>query len=397
MRFSSRQLFILAAAPALLLLGACQAFGPGRGSIASAGKDARFPSASAASPITVVPVSPATAARWNRPEPRQSFAEALGSGRAVGTEVGVGDVLEVVIWEAPPAVLFNALPLDTRAGSAISTSRPNALPETVVGPSGTINVPFAGEVAAVGRPLRAIEQDIIRRLRGRANDPQVLVRLARNVTSNVTVVGDVATATRLPLTPRGERLLDALAQAGGTRQPVNRMTVQVSRGGRTVRMPLQQVITDPRNNIVLQADDVVTALFQPFSFTVLGAAGRNEEVAFEATGLTLAQALGRIGGLQDGRADPRGVFVFRWEDPSAAPIDDLAVVQARRADGRVPVIYSVDLRDPATFFIAQTFEMRDRDLIYVTNSPVAELQRFVNIIASTILPVATVNTAVRGN
>jgi polysaccharide export outer membrane protein len=62
---------------------------------------------------------------------------------------------------------------------------------------------------------------------------------------------------------------------------------------------------------------VVTALFQPYSFTALGATGANAEIAFEATGITLAQALGRAGGLQDQRADVRGAFLFRLEDPRA--------------------------------------------------------------------------------
>ena len=127
----------------------------------------------------------------------------------------------------------------------------------------------------------------------------------------------------------------------------------------------------------------MTALFQPYSFTVLGAANRNDEIRFEAMGITLAQALGRVGGLQDGRANPRGVFLFRWEDP-AVPGGE-----------RVPVIYSFDLKDPAVYFLAQRFRMSDKDLIYVTNSPVAELQRFVGIVSQTLLPIATVTTVIQ--
>jgi polysaccharide export outer membrane protein len=161
---------------------------------------------------------------------------------------------------------------------------------------------------------------------------------------------------------------------------VNLTTIQITRDGANYRMPLSAVIERSENNVVLAKDDVVTALFQPYSFTVLGAAGRNDEIRFEAFGITLSQALGRIGGLQDGRANPRGVFLFRWGnrmDPS------------RPSD---PVIFSFDLKDPAVYFMAQQFRMEDGDLIYITNSPVAELQRFVGIISQTILPVATATT-----
>jgi polysaccharide export outer membrane protein len=163
---------------------------------------------------------------------------------------------------------------------------------------------------------------------------------------------------------------------------VNLTTIQVTRNGQSYRMPLSAVIERGENNVLLARDDVVTALFQPYSFTVLGAAGRNDEMRFEAFGITLSQALGRVGGLQDGRANPRGVFLFRWGDRSDP------------SNLRDPVIYSFDLKDPAVYFLAQQFRMEDGDVIYITNSPIAELQRFVGIISQTILPVATTATVI---
>ena len=70
-------------------------------------------------------------------------------------------------------------------------------------------------------------------------------------------------------------------------------------------MPMSAVIGDPRQNVVLRSGDIVTALYQPYSFTALGSASKSQELNFEATGITLAQAMGRIGGLQDGRREGR--------------------------------------------------------------------------------------------
>lgn len=86
----------------------------------------------------------------------------------------------------------------------------------------------------------------------------------------MTVLGEVVSNRRMPLTPRGERLLDALAAASGPRQPVGKTTIQLARSGRTASMPLDTIIRDPAQNIVLRPGDVVTALFQPYSFTALG-------------------------------------------------------------------------------------------------------------------------------
>lgn len=383
LRLRARILHILPLAGAALLAG-CNAYGPGRSDILNGGA-VPVGSGLPASEIKVVEVNSALVSRFKAPEVWPPFVEVIGDARPVGTVVGTGDALEITIWEAPPAILFGAGGGDTRVGSAINTARPTTLPELLVGKDGVVPVPFAGLVPATGRTLREIEGEIVRRLRGRANAPQVSVRLVRNATSTVTVVGEVNQSARLPLSPRGERLLDALAQVGGVKAPVNLTTIQVTRGGRSYRMAMSDIIERSENNVVLASDDVVTALYQPYSFTVLGAAGRNDEIRFEAFGITLAQALGRIGGLQDGRANPRGVFLFRWEDP-AVP-----------GGPRVPVIYSFDLKDPTVYFLAQQFRMNDRDMIYITNSPVAELQRFVGIISQTILPIATVTTVVQQN
>lgn len=314
------------------------------------------------------------------------FSETLGDSSKPSYVIGAGDVLEVSIWEAPPASLFGGAALDPRTGPA--TTRVSTFPEQMVNSDGAINIPFAGQIAVNGKSPQQIEAEIVRRLKGKANQPQVLVRVIRNNTANVTVVGEVATSTRMPLTARGERLLDALAAAGGTRQPVNKMTLQITRGSQVVALPLETIIRDPKQNIVLRAGDVITSLHQPLSFTVLGATGKNEELNFEAQGISLAQALARAGGLQDNRADAQGVFIFRFESPAA--LDHQGKAPATTPEGKVPVIYKVDLKDPATFFVAQSFPIRNKDVMYVSNSPAAELQKFLNIIGSVVYPVISI-------
>jgi len=334
--------------------------------------------------IQVVDVTDAVTRELLARQKRSLFSETLGDKAAAGYVVGPGDVLEVFIWEAPPATLFGPTVLDPR--SSIATARVTALPEQMVSADGTINVPFAGAVLAALKTPEQIEADIVNRLNRKANQPQVMVRVVRNATSIVTVVGEVASSTRMPLTAKGERLLDALAAAGGVRQPVDKMMVQITRGRMVQALPLGTVIRDPNQNIQLQPGDVITALFQPLSFNVLGATSKNEEVNFEAQGISLAQALARAGGLQDFRADARGVFIFRFEKSDA-----LAWQSPPRTtpDGRVPVIYRFDLKAPATFFVAQNFQIQNQDVLYVSNAPGAEFQKFLNLVTSVAYPVLT--------
>lgn len=314
---------------------------------------------------------------------KDSFALSFDAdSKSVGYIARPGDVLEVSIWEAPPATLFTT-GTDIRGG--IAASRSSTLPDQTVAADGHINIPFAGQVPVGGRTTKQIEAEILRRLAAKANQPQVLVRIIRNNTSTVTVVGEVRNATRMPLTPGKERLLDALAAGGGATSPVNKTSLQLTRGDKVRQMPLDAVIRDPKQNIALQSGDVLTALTLSQSFTVMGAANRNEEVNFEASGISLAQAMGRIGGLKDDRSDARGVFIFRFEDPEV--LGNLAVGAFRTPEGKVPVIYRVDMNDPSTFFVIQRFPIQNNDVLYVANAPGTELQKFLNLVLSGLYPI----------
>jgi len=369
----------------LLLLSAalsgCSAFGasgPRAGTIMAA-QHQRFEVAD----IKVVDVDAAVAQRLvaaNRP---LLFSETLGEGRASGTIVGRGDALDVSLWEAPPAVLFGSMVADSRVTSAtaLPVGRNIELPEQVVDSSGRITVPFAGSIPAAGRTTEQIQRDIVARLTGKAHLPQAVVRLARNVSSNVNVVGEVTNSTRVPLTARGERVLDVIAAAGGVKQPVAKVAIQITRGPTVLTLPMEQIVRDSSQNIILQPDDIVTAIYQPYTFTALGAVRNNGELPFEAVGLTLSQALGRIGGLDDSRADIRGAFIFRFEDPRLLP-PTIGKPTLVASNGRVPVIYRVDLRNPVTFFAAESFPIKDKDIIYVSTAPAADFQKFLNTVSS---------------
>lgn len=309
------------------------------------------------------------------------FSETFGQQRAMA-DIGLGDMLEVNIWEAPPATLFGGGAIDPRAPSTV---RATTLPEQMVDRDGFISVPFAGRIRAAGLTPQAVEAEIIKRLKGKANQPEVMVRVLKSTSSTVTVVGEVNSSTRLQLTAGGERLLDALAAAGGVRQPVNKMTLQVTRGKQFQSLPLELIIRDPDQNVPLQPGDVVTAYFQPLSFVALGATGKNEEIAFEAQGITLAQALARSGGLIDSRSNPQGVFIFRLEQPSA--VNWPRQPPLTTPEGLVPVVYRLDLRNPSSFFVMQSFAVQNKDVLYVSNAPAAELQKFLNLVFSVTYPV----------
>ncbi len=338
--------------------------GPSRGQVVGA-RDSKNVAG-----IQIVDVNDSVARRLLSNKKRTLFSEVFGAPEKMTYGVQPGDILEITIWEAPPGVLFSGL------------SSATSLPNQMVDANGEINVPFAGSLKVTNMNTHSIERALIRRLKGKANQPQILVRILKNNSSNVIVVGDVNASTRVPLTPQRERLLDVLASAGGVRQSVNKTTLQITRGEKVQSLPLDTIIRDPKQNIYLLPGDVVTSLFLSQTFTVLGAIGKNEEISFEAQGISLAQALPRSGGLADSRADAKGVFIFRFENPNS--LAESLPQSAKTPEGKVPVIYQVNLKDPATFFVAQNFPIENGDVMYVSSAPGAQLQKFLNILQSTV-------------
>jgi polysaccharide export outer membrane protein len=365
-----------------LALAGCASYFP---SIGPSRHDIEHPGERSVPVIPVIDVNEEVTRRLVAQRSRLLFSEIVGNRPDQLQLIGAGDYLTVILWEASPATLFGGGQLDPRGIPTPTLA--TTLPEQPVDGEGCITVPFAGRVPAAGKTLPDITAEIKRRLTGKANQPEVLVLLVRNLSSTVTVVGEVTTSTRVPLTSAHERVLDALAFAAGVRQPVSKTTIQLTRGETVHSLPLETIIRDPKQNIPLQAGDVVTALYQPLSFTALGATGKNEEINFETQGISLAQALARSGGLIDQRSNPRGVFIFRLEPKSAQSGSESTPLVT--TDELMPVIYRVDLQDPRSFFWIQSFPVKDRDVLYVSNAPVWEVQKFMNLLFTLAYPVQT--------
>lgn len=374
-----------------LLLQGCNGFfasaGASRSQVTDAASSANSETGAPAL-IQVVPVTPAIARQVAQAERSMRFPT-LPNQAAPENLVGPGDTLDIIVWEAAPAILFR----NTSSNSLLGTVTPTGtstttLPPQMVSKQGEIMFPFVGKLQVGGKTPSQIELLLVEKLKGKANQPQVIVRVANNLSSTVTIVGEVKQSTRMPLSPKGERILDAVAAAGGVSQPVHKMTIQVARNGKIQSLPLETIIRDPKANIPLQPNDVVTVYYQPLSFTVLGATGKNDEITFEATGINLSQAMGRVGGLQDSRADSKAVFIFRLESPDAPAVQPNGLVTE---DNQVPVVYQFNMNDPATFFLAQSFPMKNKDMLYVSAAGSVELNKFLSVITSVLSPAASIN------
>jgi polysaccharide export outer membrane protein len=318
--------------------------------------------------------SQAMAKNVHRPQP--SLAAYFGEGpRDPGLRIAVGDVVSVSLWEAPPGSLFGTAA--SSAGQQQASGSSVTIPPQIVSNDRTIAVPYVGRIDAVGRTPAEVEKLVVSALANKAVAPQALVTVQQSTANTVTVTGEVTGGARVALSPAGDRILDVIAAAGGLRAGVNESVVYMTRRGTTIHLPFETIVQTPRENVRLRPGDVVTVVREPRTYTILGATGQNSEVPFVSQRITMANAVARVGGLLDNRADPSGVFLFRYEPRYVAsrilPPDNPIL---RRTDP-VPVVYRFNLKNATTLLAMQNFEVQPRDIIYVANASGTDLQKFL--------------------
>jgi polysaccharide export outer membrane protein len=325
-----------------------------------------------------------TQARLSSRDKPPLFGPDLTDGPPHPVLVGVGDVLTVTVFESGGGGLFIPGEGTVRSGNFVQ------IPSQQVEASGDIEVPYAGAVHVAGRTLDDIQADIAQRLAARALEPQVVVSFAERHANQVSVLGDVFLATRFSMDASGERVLGAIARAEGPRFPSFETLVTVQHDGHAETALLSEIAKEPKQNISLSAGDVVYVSHEPRYFLGIGATGQtntlaqlNRRFAFGDYDITLADGLALAGGLEDDRATPKGIFLYRRETQET--LAKLGLVIPPGLPDIIPTIYNVNFLDPGGFFLASSFWMRNHDTIYVSNAPIPDLTKFLNFLQSASL------------
>lgn len=289
---------------------------------------------------------------------------------------GIGDVVSVTIFEAAAGGLFIPAEAGVRPGNFVS------LPNQNVDSAGNITVPYAGAVRAVGRTPAEVQQDIVKAIGNRAIEPQVVVALITQNTSLISVLGEVNQPNRFPANAAGERVLDAITRAGGPKGPGWETWVTLERNGKRATVPFGSVVFSPLNNVWVHPGDSIYVYREPQVFLAFGASGQQGQFPFDMWKITMAQAMAKAGGLLDAQAEPAGVYVYRREPRELA--ERLGVDGSKYVGPLVPVVYNVDFRDPAGYFLATKFDMRDKDVLFAANAATVETAKFLQFVRTVV-------------
>ena len=290
-----------------------------------------------------------------------------------GHIIGIGDQLLISIWEASGDGLFS------------TTEKKQTDIDATIDEKGMIFIPYVGLIEVAGKSIENVREIISLGLKGKALEPQVQVKLLKNVSNTIVTIGEVAKPGMYPIPVGGIQLLEALSLAGGSQLQTYETLISVVRGEQKAEIRLDAVLADSNNDIWLQANDILQVTSKPKYFTALGAVRGQKRYTFESEFLSMSEALASAGGLMDDISDSSGVFLFRYESIAILQDNGSELASTAQDDLKIPVIYQMDLSKAESLFLATQFMLQDKDLIYVSTAPAREYNKFLDTFVKPLL------------
>ncbi len=277
-----------------------------------------------------------------------------------------GDQIDLVIWDNQENSLLTG-----------DTQQNVALTGITVSPNGSIFVPYIDEVRISGSTPDAARRQIEEQLRAVVPDPQVQLAVTSGPDNSVDAVRGFNAPGTYPLPNRNYSILSLMSAAGGISDSLQNPLVRVIRGGSSYEIRAGDLFDRPSANVILRGGDQIIVEEDDRYFVALGATGSETIVPFTQERINAIEALALVDGIDDARANPKGVLILR--DYTRKDL---------RADGSGPtktqVVFAVDLTSADSLFAARKFNVNPGDLVMATESSVTSIRTIFGLVGSVV-------------
>lgn len=304
---------------------------------------------------------------------QQRKASAQGVGKDIkslfGTRkayrIGRNDIVNIVVWGHPELGLTPA----TSNRSMGSTTQADVGNGYNVNPDGTIQFPFIGPIKIAGLTENEARELLTRRLSKFVQDPQITVRVQAYRNGRIYVDGEVRVPGLQTLDDVPMTLPEAINRAGGFSPEADRSSIELTRADRTIRIDLPNLTrqgVNP-NRLLLANGDLLRVLNQDETQVfIMGEVWTPRAMPLHDGRLSLTEALGEAGGPDPWTSNPGQIYVVR------------KVPHEMGGENALPEIYHLDASSPTAFVLANDFQLKPRDVVYVDPASVVRWNRFIS-------------------
>jgi polysaccharide export outer membrane protein len=263
--------------------------------------------------------------------------------------LGPQDVLRITVWNHPE--------LTNPSGTA------NELSGRIINADGTFFYPYIGNVQAGGRTVQEVRATLEKGLSGILKTPQVDVSVLQYRSQRVFVSGEVRNPGAVPITDVPVTIADAIAQTGGLGPEADLSNVTVTRGGKTFTIDLYSLFYEGQvgRNTRLQNGDILNIPERRFNKVfVMGEMLKPGSLQIPRGRFSLAEAMSDAGGINPLSANAGQIYVIRLG-----------------ANDRIQVFH-LNAEQADAMIVADRFDMRPRDVVFVDAVRVVRFARVVN-------------------
>lgn len=311
--------------------------------------------------VQLIPITPKLLVMDQAVEESRTVPAALLDYQPGPYRIGAGDTLYITVWDHPE--------LTSPAGPQQATVANGRL----VRSDGTLFYPYVGQLKVAGMTIEELRKAISDKLATYIEKPQVDVSVVGYGSQHVTINGAFMKTDPLPINAVPMTLGQAVGAAMVDPKEANLSDLMLTRDGHVYHLDLDPLDHDSTlaESIYLKSGDRLYLTYNDNQEAyVVGEVNRPMAIPFKTSALTLTQALGRAGGLNQNSAKGKAVYVIRG---------------AKNIETTPATVYELDASSPAAFALADHFDVKPGDVVFVGAAGVTRWNRFF----SQVLPLAT--------
>ena len=277
--------------------------------------------------------------------------------------IGRGDILSIVVWDHPELAAGGMTMATSVADSGVV--QPNATPPGfAVDHRGRIQFPLIGLLGLDGKTEEEARALLTGKLARYIANPNVTLRVQAYRSRRVYVDGAVRTPGLQAIDDLPMTLVEALNRAGGMQANADQSRLVIERGDKRYHVNLRELVqkgVNPGAILLVHGDLVRVHSRDESKVFVSGEVITPKALTMHDGRLTLNEALGETGGISPLSGDARQVYVVR-KTPERTRV------------------FRLDARDSGALAMAETFELRPKDVVYVAASPLANWNRHLSLL-----------------